>query len=121
MCYLGKQTDSTSSAPFNSIGSFELIDPITAVEQSSAVESTRNTIRLRLEVRVPGTVTCIVKDRESATTADQLKSASMFEGRAAAEVEPPSDGTDPEYPQDSGETTCLNTTCLTHVFFKRGD
>lgn len=61
MCYLGKDTESSTTAPFNGIGGFELADTITKINQDPAHPSTRNTIRLQLEVRMPGTVVCIAR------------------------------------------------------------
>jgi len=100
MCYLGKDTESSTTAPFNGIGDFELADTITKINQDPAHPSTRNTIRLQLEVRMPGTVVCIARIFPAAVGPADFDASLAFAGRATLQVKPVDTGVDPEFPRD---------------------
>jgi len=99
MCYLGKQAESPTVAPFNGIGTFELIDSITAIGQDPKLPSTRNTIRLELEVRVPGDITCIARSTAADVVPADFDKDRAFQGRAELDVQPVDEGFDPEFPR----------------------
>merc|ERR1719199_2412583 len=99
MCYLGKDKESSTTSPFNGIGGFELTDTITKIRQDPEHPSTRNTIRLQLEVRMPGTVVCIARLKPADVTPADFDASLAFAGRAALQVGPVDEGVDPEFPR----------------------
>lgn len=99
MCYLGTQSESTTVAPFNGIGSFVVTDTITAIVQDPALPSTRSSVCVEIEVRVPGTVTCLTRATPAAVTAADFSGGAAYLGRAGIVVGPPAAGGDPEFPR----------------------
>jgi hypothetical protein len=100
MCYLGKDTESGTTSPFNGIGGFELTETVTMIAQDPGHPSTRNTVRLQLEVRMPGIVTCIAKLSSGDVTPADFDPDVTPAGRAALLVGPVDAGVDPEFPRE---------------------
>eukprot|EP00927_Polykrikos_kofoidii_P019048 TRINITY_DN18878_c0_g2_i1.p1 TRINITY_DN18878_c0_g2~~TRINITY_DN18878_c0_g2_i1.p1 ORF type:complete len:1971 (+),score=364.36 TRINITY_DN18878_c0_g2_i1:776-5914(+) len=100
MCYLGRQVESTTMAEFNPIGTFEVTDVITDIRQDPALPSTRNTLRIEVEARSPGTVSCLVRAAPSDTRPEDFEEVSAaFQGRGLLEVGLAPPGTDLEFPR----------------------
>eukprot|EP00928_Gymnodinium_smaydae_P083738 TRINITY_DN6697_c0_g1_i2.p1 TRINITY_DN6697_c0_g1~~TRINITY_DN6697_c0_g1_i2.p1 ORF type:complete len:2550 (+),score=402.01 TRINITY_DN6697_c0_g1_i2:927-7652(+) len=100
LCYLGRQSESTTVAPFNPVGDpFEVTEAITGVQQDGELPSTRNTVRIEIEVRVPGRVKCLTRSGPADTRPADFSGGLVFEGLAHVDVGPPPPGTDPEYPR----------------------
>ncbi|CAJ1421206.1 unnamed protein product [Effrenium voratum] len=96
LCYLGVATG--SEAPLNSLGPFELAEVIHSVAAASNPGSDRNTLRLTLEVRMPGTVTCLARKTGTVSAAD-FSSGVLYEGRASMLIPTVEAGMDPEFPR----------------------
>eukprot|EP00930_Biecheleria_cincta_P083164 TRINITY_DN72788_c0_g1_i1.p1 TRINITY_DN72788_c0_g1~~TRINITY_DN72788_c0_g1_i1.p1 ORF type:complete len:2783 (+),score=391.35 TRINITY_DN72788_c0_g1_i1:96-8444(+) len=100
LCYLGIEKEGSSTAPFNSLGIFELTDVIHAVNPAVHPPSTRNTVRLNLEVRMPGTVTCIARKSQATVSTSDFSLGVLHSGRGSVVVDPAAPGVDPEFPRD---------------------
>ncbi|CAE8591981.1 unnamed protein product [Polarella glacialis] len=100
LCYLGKLTEGSTTAPFNGLGEFDLVDIVESVSPANSPMSTRSTVRLTLKVRMPGSVTCIARNQPTDVRPTDFAPGVVHEGRAVLTVEPPTDGVDPEFSRE---------------------
>eukprot|EP00913_Durusdinium_trenchii_P033148 g31032.t1 len=90
-CILDNAADAVKNAPLNSVGTFEVSEVITSIVQSAA--STRTTLRLDVAAKLPGVLTCVIKDPEvTSTKAQEILAAAAaavegFTGAGAAQSE----------------------------------
>ena len=103
LCYLGVASEAAvggTVAPMNSLGLFELSDVIHSVEAETNPSSTRNMLRLKLQVRMPGTVTCIARNDPGNVLAGDFSPGVLYEGRSSLLIPPVEEGVDPEFPRE---------------------
>lgn len=101
LCYLGVASEASgTSAPMNSLGAFQISDVIHSVTAETNPSSTRSLLRLKLEVRMPGTVTCIARNAPGNVAAGDFSPGVLYEGRSSLLVPPVSEGLDPEFPRE---------------------
>ena len=100
LCFLGVVSESGTNAPMNSIGSFELATVISSVGPATDPPSSRSLLRLKLEVRMPGTVTCIARKQEGTVVPGDFSTGILYEGRGSIVIPAVLPGMDPEFPRE---------------------
>jgi len=122
LCFLGVASEGGTAAPMNSIGSFELATVISSVGPAADPPSSRSLLRLKIEVRMPGTVTCIARKQAGTVVPGDFSAGILYEGRGSLDIPPVLAGMDPEFPREftlevplveyQRDTTSLRVWCL---------